>query len=247
MREGHDAQQVCLNGHQQTDNFYSSPEFRRDYCDDCGAKTIHQCPTCAADIKGRYHTPGVIAIGFRTPVPTYCPSCGGKFPWTDIRAARKASDAVTAIQPKDVLARLCSRFPLVVRELRHRHNDRTTLDVVDEYDLQDLLHSMLHLFFDDVRPEEVVPSYAGKSTRMDFLLKDSSISVEAKMTRKGLGTKEVGEQLLLDIAQYQSHPSCEALFCLVYDPEHRVRNPRGLETDLSKKHGELDVRVFVVS
>jgi hypothetical protein len=81
---------------------------------------------------------------------------------------------------------------------------------------------------------------------MDFLLKNESIVIEAKMTRKGLGAKEIGEQLIVDIAHYKAHPSCKTLFCLVYDPEHCVANPRGLESDLSKKADGLDVRVFVV-
>jgi hypothetical protein len=142
--------------------------------------------------------------------------------------------------------RLCDRIALVIRELRKRHDGRPTLDVGDEYDLQDLLHSLLHLFFDDVRAEEYTPSYAGKSTRMDFLLKNESIVIEAKMTRKGLATKEVGEQLIVDIAHYQAHPSCKTLFCLVYDPDHRVSNPHGLENDLSGKREGLEVKVFVV-
>lgn len=41
----------------------------------------------------------------------------------------------------------------------------------DEYDVQDLPHALLLLYFDDVRAEEWTPSYAGKSARMDFLLK----------------------------------------------------------------------------
>lgn len=81
---------------------------------------------------------------------------------------------------------------------------------------------------------------------MDFLLKNESIVIEVKMTRKGLGSREVGEQLILDIAHYKAHPSCKTLFCLVYDPEHRISNPRGLENDLSKKSDGLDVKVFVV-
>jgi REase_DpnII-MboI len=34
------------------------------------------------------------------------------------------------------------------------------MDIKDEYDVQDLLHAILRAFFDDVRPEEFVPSYA---------------------------------------------------------------------------------------
>lgn len=157
-----------------------------------------------------------------------------------------AGDQVTALDPAVSVERICSRIALVIRQLRERYDARSTLKVDDEYDLQDILHALLHLFFDDVRPEEYTPSYAGKATRMDFLLKNESIVIEAKMTRRGLGAKEVGEQLIIDIAHYKSHPDCKSLFCLVYDPDHRVDNPRGLENDLSKKTDGMAVRVFVV-
>ena len=148
--------------------------------------------------------------------------------------------------PQHCIEAICLRFHLVVRQIRARHNGRATLDVADEYDVQDLLHSLLHLFFEDVRAEEYTPSYAGKAARMDFLLRNESIVVEAKMTRAGLGSKQIGEQLILDIAHYRAHPSCEMLVCLVYDPDGRVQNPRGLEADLSGNRDGLSVRVYVV-
>ena len=239
----HDAQQVCLNGHQITDNYHRWPEFRRSFCEKCGEKTIHQCPECRADIKGDYHVEGVFSVS-TTPVPRFCEKCGTPFPWSEKVVVD--GDEVTKLDPVISVERICNRIALVVRQLRERHDGRATLDVENEYDIQDLLHSLLHLFFDDVRAEEYTPSYAGKSTRMDFLLKSESIVIEAKMTRKGLGAKEVGEQLVVDIAHYRAHPSCKTLFCLVYDPEHRIHNPRGLERDLSRKHDGLDVKVFVV-
>ena len=45
-----------------------------------------------------------------------------------------------------------------------RHGGRNTLDVRDEYDVQDLLHALLKMFFKDVRSEEWTPSYAGASS-----------------------------------------------------------------------------------
>jgi len=242
----YDTQQVCLNGHQITDRYQGAPQFRRSYCDKCGAGTIHKCPVCSAEIKGDYITEGIVAIGFSTPVPTFCENCGKAFPWAEklhqtAEAAKgELGDVMTLLEV------VCSRFHLTVKQLRERHDKRQTLDVTDEYDVQDLLHALLVLFFDDVRPEEYTPSYAGKSTRMDFLLRGESVVVEAKMTRPNLGAKEVGEQLIVDIAHYQSHPACRRLVCLVYDPQGRISNPRGLEGDLSKKHGELEVKVFVV-
>src|SRR5262249_50028324 len=102
----------------------------------------------------------------------------------------------------DIVERLCERFHAVARQLRRRYSDREPLDVKDEHDVQDLVHALLTVFFDDIRPEEQTPSVAGAATRMDFLLKEERLVIETKMTRKGLGAKELGEELLIDIAKY---------------------------------------------
>ena len=138
----------------------------------------------------------------------------------------------------------CNRFHSVARQLRLRHQNRSTIEIEDEYDVQDLLHALLKIFFDDIRSEEWSPSYAGGSSRMDFLLKNEQIVVEVKKTRKGLTDKEIGEQLIIDIEKYKSHPDCKTLVCFVYDPEGMIANPKGLERDLSKKT-DLIVNVFI--
>ena len=145
-----------------------------------------------------------------------------------------------------VIENLCDRFHLVVRQLKARHDNRETLVVEDEYDVQDLLHSLLTLYFDDIRPEEWTPSYAGGCSRMDFLLKQEQIVIEVKKTRKTLGTKEVCKQLIIDIAKYKTHPNCTKLLCFVYDPEAWIANPRGIENDLNREDGELPVKVLIM-
>jgi REase_DpnII-MboI len=150
-----------------------------------------------------------------------------------------------AYNPMAFIATLCERFHLVARRLRSRHDHRATLDVQDEYDVQDLFHSLLHLHFSDVRAEEWTPSYAGKSSRVDFLLKVERIVVETKKTRQGLDAKEIGSQLIEDIARYQAHPDCDALLCFVYDPDGRIANPRGIENDLRRKEGDMLVEVLI--
>jgi hypothetical protein len=104
----------------------------------------------------------------------------------------------------------------------------------------------LTIHFDDVRVEQWTPEYAGGAARMDFLLPEIESVVELKMTRPSLSTRQLGEQLIVDIAKYRAHPGCRALFCVVYDPEGRVSNPRGFESDLTKDHDKLAVRVVVV-
>jgi len=128
-----------------------------------------------------------------------------------------------------------------------RYADRPGLVVEDEYDVQDLLHAFLRGLFDDIRPEEYTPSYAGGASRMDFLLKSEQIVIETKVASNSLRDRQIGEQLMIDIQRYQAHPDCKRLICFVYDPHGNIRNPTGLESDLSRVHDKLEVKVIVVS
>nr|GFC70330.1 hypothetical protein [Tanacetum cinerariifolium] len=87
----------------------------------------------------------------------------------------------------------------------------------------------------DVRAEEWTPSYAGGSSRVDFLLKKERIIIEIKKTRPTLKAKHIGEQLIVDSQRYRAHPDCGRLLCFVYDPEGWVANPAGLENDLNRR------------
>ena len=140
---------------------------------------------------------------------------------------------------------ILDRFRWVARQLRDRHDSRPTLEVKDEYDVQDLLHALLRVEFDDVRPEDPAPSQGGSSSRLDSLLYGEGIVVEVKKTRKSLGNKQLTTQQDDDIGRYQRHPDCKILFCFVYDPNELVKNPRGFETDHSRTEGALRVLTVV--
>ncbi len=144
------------------------------------------------------------------------------------------------------IEKLFHSFHRVASQLRHRYSDRPTISIEDEYDVQDLIHALLKLEFNDIRTEEWTPSYAGGSARTDFLLKQEKVVIEIKKTRKGLGDKELGEQLIIDVEKYQSHPDCKSLLCFVYDPEGRIGNPQGIIKDLeSRKSGSLDLKIII--
>lgn len=82
---------------------------------------------------------------------------------------------------------------------------------------------------------------------MDFLLKAEQIVIEAKFASSSLRDKQIGEQLIVDIQKYQAHPDCKRLICFVYDPNGEIKNPQGLESDLSRTHDKVEVKVIVVS
>lgn len=159
------------------------------------------------------------------------------------QSLREALASDTPVDSIQVLNDVCSRFHTVARQLRNRYNKRATLEITDEYDVQNLLHAVLRIFFDDVRTEEWTPSYAGGSARVDFLLKKPQIIIEVKKSRPTFGAKELGEQLIVDIARYRPHPDCKTLYCFVYDPDENIANPQGIESDLSRT--EKDFRVIV--
>jgi hypothetical protein len=149
------------------------------------------------------------------------------------------------LEKEAALNNLFDKFHLVAKQLRYRYNNRNTIDIDDEYDVQDLLHSLLRLYFSDIRTEEWTPSYAGGSARMDFLLKSEKTVIEVKKTRKGLGDKELGNQLIEDKERYKTHPDCKKLICFTYDPEGRITNPKGLETDLNKQEPEFEIEIII--
>lgn len=141
---------------------------------------------------------------------------------------------------------VAERLHAVIRQLRERREERPTLEVEDEYDVQDLFHALLIIYFDDIRKEEWSPSYAGGASRMDFLLPEVESVVEIKMTRPSLTTKQLGEQLIVDVAKYKQHPMCRSLYCVVHDPAGRTSNPRSVENDLSGDNEKMTVRVMIV-
>ena len=152
---------------------------------------------------------------------------------------RRTRDAVTLV------VNLCRRFHQLALQLQVRHSGRPTLSFNDEYDVQDALHAILRVHFDDVRAEEWTPSYAGSANRMDFLLKREKVVVEAKMTRKSLKQKDVSEQLIQDKERYRAHADCRELVCFVYDPGNYLSNPTALEDDLSTSDESLRTTVVV--
>ena len=237
-----DTMQVCMNGHVINAAVQNSPEFNKEFCTTCGAKTITKCPNCSSPIPGDLQDTGVLVLGFRTPAPGFCQHCGEKFPWAN-KEPKQLREERAAIEE---LQNLLTRFHRIAKALRKRHDNRATLDINDEYDVQNLLNALLQIYFEDIRTEEWTPSYAGKCSRADFVLKDQEVVVEVKMTRKGLGDKELGDQLIIDIERYKTHPNCKTLVCFVYDPDGRVANPSGLANDLeSQSRDGLRVVVFI--
>lgn len=156
--------------------------------------------------------------------------------------------AVTDVAPAlDELAEILGRFSdfLQVLQTSSRQNIPGP-KVENEADLQVLVHSCLRLIYEDVRPEDYVPGHGGARSRVDFMLPQTGIVVETKMTRETLKDKKVGDELIVDWERYSNHPACRGIFALVYDPERWLQNPAGLQADLSNAQRIPATRVLVI-
>jgi len=77
----YDSMQVCMNGHMITSHVHKHPEDLRKFCQECGEKTIVECPECSLFIPGHEDIPGLAYPGPSEP-PDYCHGCGSAYPWT---------------------------------------------------------------------------------------------------------------------------------------------------------------------
>jgi hypothetical protein len=138
-------------------------------------------------------------------------------------------------------------MPQAARVLRVRSRvGRTALPLTDEYDLQDLTDFTLRLLYRDVRPEEYTPSYGGRSSRTDFLVKEARAAIEVKVTRSGRAERQISPEIIVDQAAYSTHPDVDNLVAVVYDLEGTFTNAAGFERDLSGVRDGLSSRVVVV-
>ena len=147
--------------------------------------------------------------------------------------------------PIDLIRKVCLRFHSVARQLRLRKDYRPTLEVDDDYDLQDLLCAVLKVEFDEVATEEWTPPYTGGAPRTTLLVNRDQIAVVAKKTRAGVTTKELADQVAADSAYYRAQGRCSTLFCFMYDPEGRIGSPKRLETTLTSVSEHCRVEVLV--
>jgi hypothetical protein len=147
--------------------------------------------------------------------------------------------------PAELVKMICSRFHSVARQLRLRGEYRATLSVEDELDVQDLLHALLRIQFDNIDTDEWTPTYSSGTQRTTLLLNDGRLAVIVKKTRPGLNAKDLTDQLQVDVERYRSHGRCTTLLCFIYDPEGRIGNPRGLEASLASVSKSFVIDVLV--
>ncbi|EPR8030844.1 hypothetical protein N8S56_17550 [Enterobacter hormaechei subsp. hoffmannii] len=152
------------------------------------------------------------------------------------------STNLSEVEKLKMILKKFNAFQLVIN---NRYNGRCGIKINDEYDVQDLLHAILVLHFDDLQKESAAPFYLGSSSRIDFLIRDNGIAIEAKKTNKHLRDRMLADQIISDIHRYQSHPVCQHIIFFIYDPDHFIKNPVGLQNDINKIQSNITSHLII--
>jgi DNA-binding response OmpR family regulator len=130
--------------------------------------------------------------------------------------------------------------------LENRGHKRPAFRIVNEYDVQDLLHVMMKPYFPDVVTEEYTLKRADKTKRLDLVIPGLETVVETKMIRNKKHGTDIANELDIDVRGYVSHPNCSRLLCFVYDPQRHIKDARAVERDISGEASQ-DTKVVHVT
>jgi len=144
-----------------------------------------------------------------------------------------------------LVERLCRRLPqsariLAVRSRKHK----LSFDIKDEYDVQDLLHALLHGYLKYSVQEDPLPKIgAAKSSRADISIEELGVLIETKYVRGPDDQKRIFEEYSQDLVLYAGWPHLRTLMFLIYNSED-LRDPEAFEK-CSGDH-EVNGRRFTV-
>ncbi len=153
-------------------------------------------------------------------------------------------------QALEIVRYILVHFDVIAEQLKSRYKNRPTLDIIDEYDIQDLLHALLSMFFDDVVDEEWNPSDGASPSRADFLLMDNGSIIEVKTTLtrntdESTLRKNLEKELNDDLIKYSRRHDCKSIYFFIYDPEKKIKKPTTFERGVSSNKIR-GIKVFTI-
>ena len=125
-----------------------------------------------------------------------------------------------------------------------RYNSRNGIEIKDEYDVQDVLFSLLKGIFTNLQREDPLGKQAGISSRIDLHIPSEDIMIEVKMIKEAdRNHKNYIHQLKEDIVNYSSNSNLKHLVFFTYDPFRKTTD----ENDFKELENILkDSRTFEI-
>ena len=97
---GYDTAQICLNGHVTNPHHDTRPGASHNFCPDCGAATVTECPICRGWLPGLPFN-----LSAHMTAPAFCTECGKAYPWHHkrVEAAKQYVDELTELDQNERL------------------------------------------------------------------------------------------------------------------------------------------------
>lgn len=128
-----------------------------------------------------------------------------------------------------LLLRVCERLPDAARSLATRRKGKVTYEIKDEYDVQDLLHSIIRAYFKySVNENPIGKVGGGPSSLADFSIDELGTIIEAKFVRGPNDQTRIVEEFAQDLLLYSKWAPLETFIYLVYNSRD-LRDPEALE------------------
>ena len=118
-----------------------------------------------------------------------------------------------------MIEQLCKRLPQTARILGNRsRKGKAPYEISDEYDVQDLLHSVLRAYLKYSVQEDPLPKVAGaKSSRADISIEELGVLIEVKYVHGPEDQKRLFEEYSQDLVLYSQWPHLKTLIYFIYN------------------------------
>ncbi len=126
----------------------------------------------------------------------------------------------------DIVTQVLQNFSnSVLKITRDRRKGHAVFELKDEYDVQDLIYTMLKPLFTDLVEEDPSPKVGGRGSRIDIVIPTRKVVIETKMIKETDDNEnQYIDDLKKDIESYHKHPDLEYLICFVYDPYRKGKD-----------------------
>lgn len=142
-------------------------------------------------------------------------------------------------------------FSDVVSRLKYRRKGKVSLDISDEYDVQDILYVMLKGSFSTLQYEDPTPKDGLTSARADFVISDLNTYIETKYISTKGSEKTIQDECLLDIQKYGIQENCYKIIFFIYDPNKCIDNQFAFKASLERNRviegKEIEVITLIVN
>jgi hypothetical protein len=131
---------------------------------------------------------------------------------------------------------ILNSFPDIVSRLKFRRKGKNSLEIIDEYDVQDVVYVMLKGIFPTLQYEDPTTKVGPNSSRADFTIVDLGIYIETKYISEKGKEKTIHDECLTDIQKYGKQENCQKIIFFVYDSFKCIDNQYAFKSGIGTSH-----------